>query len=1551
MRRKNLWLRVSSCTMAALLATTSAAPVSAADFTSEIVMEDQQDEASAEVETEEPVIEEETQDEASAEVTEDTAEADFAEADETEFADTYEAADFADSAEAVSDGTEETAQTGFGTANTVLAKGTYTVPASLKNASDTSRDSMAASCIAGNATMEVAEDGSAKVTVPIQKVTVYGMTSGATDWKIYKGDLKSETTDAEFTADENGDVTSITFTVPDKAADGVYVKMTVALMGSSVDAFLKLDYANAQTVAPAVDTAVLEITIAKADALEENAYTKASWDANKEAIDAANTAAKAAMEAKESQEAVDAANTALTDAMAKLAEAGDPTALQEALNQAKALNETDYTVKSWNYLAKYITEAETRIADRDTAKNMKRTTSNLNFYMGRLDPKYDTTKLEAKIAEAKALNKDDYTADSWKEASIASAVSAAEGVISARDSKEQAEYAYDNLVNAMDKLVKVANEVTVGRGNFQKKLAPGTYSLPIELLNGGHSEATQQYTSGDYMTHTSMAAGCFTGNATLTIHEDGSATLTTGVQAITAMGMTGAASDWTIYENTQDYLDGKANSKTGARFKARVDASKVQAGKKKPSQISFTVPDLKQNVVASNMYIEVMSVNQDACIGLDWTNVEKISDETSATSTVEKEYVVKADTMTQLNNMKAGTTVTLDEDVTLTEDLVVKGGTIDLNGHALNQANNLIRIKGDVTIIDSSEGKTGKITSEAYATSATSYTESTIAVQRGSLTAEGITIDGQIGNCVYNNSSVALQNDNKVSVTLKNCTLSNSRGKATISFQYLEKGVDLVVDGCSTGQIKVGYGKDETTSITNTTVSGTMDVSGVKATVKNVKVDSARISSSLGADDMTIEDSEFTALRIYTTKDMVLESVNIRGNDEMNADALTVSGSGQVTVKAGVFESLKSYAIASNGVPVSIEGGYFKGKSGSINGAYVTPEGKVLGDVTEGDYAGYQTLVDGVTPDVETPVATIYNEDGSVAKQISEENTELALTYAKSGQTVKLNADIEVDALNFYKDCTLDLNGHTIKEENGINGNAGTCRVIDSSEAKTGKIVGEYYIFNGNAAGASMILDNATAEAAYAQGISVGSMYIINGSRMNNVVQFNAVMGGGITYVRDSICTVAEAGLDGTAPDPQEVMENGVRTSQYTLTKTGDRTYTVTANDLGKAMRAFEAIDASQYTKASYAAAKAVYDEIDGSADEDIQGDVIAQKAQELNAAIAALVTPASESDIKALTDAVAAAKKLASADYTAASYKTLTDAIVAAEKVLAGEEASAEEVAAAAKALEDANAKLVKLASQTITATASYNKKYGDKAFSLGAKAKTALTYKSSNTKIATVDKYGKVTIKGVGTVNITIEAAANANYKKASKTVTIKVARGTQAISGTKTSYTTTFGSKAFSLGAKASGKLTYKSSNTKIAVVDKYGKVTAKGVGTVKITISAASTSVYNAAGRTVTVKVNKAAPTIRVKKASADVRYANLKNRAQVFYLGASVNSNGRLVCKKISGSSAIGVASNGRIVVKKGIKKGTYKATVRVYAGARGNYNGGIRTVGITVRVR
>ena len=1484
MRRKNLWLRLSSCTMAALIATTSIVPVSAAEV-------EFQDEASADVAEEAEIPEtaeapEEVQ-EAAGDETEDVTLATGENAEQTETEDAAEAELSIE--DGFSDGESDgalvqespaaeltgTVQTGFGAANTNLEKGTYKVTISMMKADDTTAASMANACIAGKGTLAVAEDGSAKLTVPIQAITMMGQTVYATDWKVYKGAVGTEATAAEYTTDKDGNVNSITFAIPDKAQDGVYVTMTMAA-GRTQDAFLKADYANAEKDAAAVDTSALEATIAQADALDEMAYTKASWDGNKDAIEAAKTAAKAALEKKESQEAVDAANTALADAMKKLAVAGDQTDLRKVLDQAKALNENDYTAKSWKYVQDAIDKAETVIANRDTKRNLRSAKSSLTIWMGSLEVKYDTTALEKKIAQAEALKKDDYTAESWKAAALVNAINAAKETIDNRGNKDNVHDAIENIENAIEKLVPVSNEVTVGRGNFEKKLAPGTYSLPIELLNGAKSDSTNQYTSANYMTQLSMAGGCFTGNATLVIHEDGTATLTAGVQAITAMGMTGAASDWTIYENTQDYLDGAANPTKGARFKARVDESKVQAGKKKPSKISFTIPDLKQNVVATRMYIEVMTVNQDACIGLDWSNVEKISDDTSETSTVEKEYVVNADTLTQLKNMKAGSTVKLDEDVTLTEDLTIKGGTLDLNGHILTQKDNLIMIKGDVTVIDSSAEKTGKITRERY--SASSRSTTSISVQKGSFTADGVTIDGQIGNRIYNGTQVSLQDNPRVTVKLTNCTLINTAqtetiigGSMNVAFANLSNGIDITIDSCTADKgVYVSGGTGEKTVINNSTL-GELQLSGASAVVTKV---TGTGRATIGADEMTISDDGFVGLSVEGTGDVALENVVSKNSASYQA-ALNIAGSGQVTVKSGAYANEAGVGVSSQGFPVKLESGYFKGAASAVDGAYTTPEGKILGKVTEGEYAGYQTVVDGKEPEVADPVATVYDKGGNVARQISEENAALALSYATEGQTVKLNKDVKTTGVTYYKNVTFDLNGHVLTTENGITGMAGNCRVIDSSAEKTGKVVSEAGIFGGGN-NVTITLDNITCEGVYVMGMSTGNAYIVNGTRVNGPFILNAVMGGGHTYVQDSSWTIAANDYNGNPVDGKALLEGSTRTSQYVINQTGDHTFTVTVNDLGKAMRAFETLDASQYTKASYAAAKAIYDQIDGSADEDIQGDVVAQKAKELNDAVAALQAPASEESKTALQSAITAAKKLKAADYTAASYKTYKAAITAAETVLNGEDFSDTEVTAATKALTDAKAKLVKLKTQSITVSVKntknvVSKKYGDKAFSLGAKAKTTLTYKSSNTKIATVDRKGKVTIKAAGTVKITINAKATSTYKAA----TAKV-----------------------------------------------------------------------------LTIKIAKKAPTIKTKIGTKNLSYNTLKKRAQVFTLGTSVNSKGTLTYKKLSGSRAVSVNSKtGKLTVKKGLRKGTYRVKVQIKSAAKGNYTAGSRTVTVTVRVK
>ncbi len=161
----------------------------------------------------------------------------------------------------------------------------------------------------------------------------------------------------------------------------------------------------------------------------------------------------------------------------------------------------------------------------------------------------------------------------------------------------------------------------------------------------------------------------------------------------------------------------------------------------------------------------------------------------------------------------------------------------------------------------------------------------------------------------------------------------------------------------------------------------------------------------------------------------------------------------------------------------------------------------------------------------------------------------------------------------------------------------------------------------------------------------------------------------------------------------------------------------------------------------------------------------------------------------------------------------------------------------------------------QAITADNTHTKKTTDKAFYLNAKAETELSYTSSNPEVATVDKDGQVTIKGAGKTVITVKAAANEVYKEAEKEIIITVKEPKkQTIKTAKSSYAKTVGAKAFKLNAKANTKLTYTSSNKKVATVDKNGKVTIKKAGTAVITIKAAANDKYQASTKKITIKVS-------------------------------------------------------------------------------------------------
>ena len=114
-------------------------------------------------------------------------------------------------------------------------------------------------------------------------------------------------------------------------------------------------------------------------------------------------------------------------------------------------------------------------------------------------------------------------------------------------------------------------------------------------------------------------------------------------------------------------------------------------------------------------------------------------------------------------------------------------------------------------------------------------------------------------------------------------------------------------------------------------------------------------------------------------------------------------------------------------------------------------------------------------------------------------------------------------------------------------------------------------------------------------------------------------------------------------------------------------------------------------------------------------------------------------------------------------------------------------------------------------------------------------VTYTSSNKKVATVSGKGLITAKKAGTAKITVKSG------KKKFTVTVKVAApqptGINSVPAAKALKK----GKSFTIKPKltpsgAQGKISYSTSNKKVAAVNAKGKVTAKGAGTAVITVKA-------------------------------------------------------------------------------------------------------------------
>ena len=159
------------------------------------------------------------------------------------------------------------------------------------------------------------------------------------------------------------------------------------------------------------------------------------------------------------------------------------------------------------------------------------------------------------------------------------------------------------------------------------------------------------------------------------------------------------------------------------------------------------------------------------------------------------------------------------------------------------------------------------------------------------------------------------------------------------------------------------------------------------------------------------------------------------------------------------------------------------------------------------------------------------------------------------------------------------------------------------------------------------------------------------------------------------------------------------------------------------------------------------------------------------------------------------------------------------------------------------------------------------------GRRENAKITYTSSNKKVATA-KDGKLLIKGEGKATITVNFADTKNYNVAKKEIevivlkqqTIQIGAGFKpeigfagATIGTMNEIRYTNGK--ILLNATAEGnKLTYTSSDKKIAVVSKDGEIQCKSTGIVAITIIAKQTDEYEKTTERVAFKIIKGKPNI-------------------------------------------------------------------------------------------
>ncbi len=201
-----------------------------------------------------------------------------------------------------------------------------------------------------------------------------------------------------------------------------------------------------------------------------------------------------------------------------------------------------------------------------------------------------------------------------------------------------------------------------------------------------------------------------------------------------------------------------------------------------------------------------------------------------------------------------------------------------------------------------------------------------------------------------------------------------------------------------------------------------------------------------------------------------------------------------------------------------------------------------------------------------------------------------------------------------------------------------------------------------------------------------------------------------------------------------------------------------------------------------------------------------------------------------------------------------------------------------------------------------------------------------SSNTKVLkTSHKGSKITMKAqkkTGTVTVTVRMTSGATA-----TCKVTVQKGKVVTKNLTINHkkATILKGKTLKLEAErdpitATEKITWSSSNTKVATVNSKGKVTAKGEG--KATITAETSN-----GKKVKCKITVKVPTVKLRKTSGTVK---VKKTLQI-QIKSTYPANDTVKSYKSSNSKVAKVNSDGTVL---GVKKGKATITVTMESGAK-----------------